>query len=289
MNLVGKILTVLIFVMSLVFMSFAMAVYATHRNWRDVVLNTEATAEKPLGLKPQFERARERNKELQDLQAKLEAELTAAKKDARQALAKLQTESDEQKQQISTSEEELRNPRQSQRQAVAAMEATQATLATLRKEVETLRDDVRDAQGDRDGRFKEVVALTDKLHESVNELKRLKARQLTLTADLAKYKEVLDKHGLKGEPALYTKIPPKVDGLVMATRGNGLVEISIGSDDGLQKGHRLEVYRKAGGVSTYLGRVEVVKTDVDKSVCKVVPEYRKGTIQKGDRVASKLE
>ena len=38
MNLVGKIFIVLIFVMSLVFMAFSMAVYATHRNWREVVV-----------------------------------------------------------------------------------------------------------------------------------------------------------------------------------------------------------------------------------------------------------
>ena len=35
MNLVGKIFTVLILVMSILFMGFAMMVYATHRNWRD--------------------------------------------------------------------------------------------------------------------------------------------------------------------------------------------------------------------------------------------------------------
>ena len=41
MNLVGKIFTVLIFVMSLVFMSFAVVVYATHRNWKEVVERPE--------------------------------------------------------------------------------------------------------------------------------------------------------------------------------------------------------------------------------------------------------
>ncbi len=34
MNLVGKIFTVLIFVMSLVFMAFTVMVYATHVNWQ---------------------------------------------------------------------------------------------------------------------------------------------------------------------------------------------------------------------------------------------------------------
>ena len=38
MNLVGKIFVVFIFVMSLVFMAFAMAVYTTQQNWREVVM-----------------------------------------------------------------------------------------------------------------------------------------------------------------------------------------------------------------------------------------------------------
>ena len=38
MNLVGKIFVFLIFCMSVVFMSFAVMIYATHKNWRDEVL-----------------------------------------------------------------------------------------------------------------------------------------------------------------------------------------------------------------------------------------------------------
>ena len=52
MNLVGKIFVVLIFVMSVVFMAFAMAVYATHKNWREVVaaLAGSGGPSKQLGL-----------------------------------------------------------------------------------------------------------------------------------------------------------------------------------------------------------------------------------------------
>lgn len=50
MNLVGKIFTVLIFVMSLVFMTFAIMVYATQKNWKLVVDNSQDTVERPLGL-----------------------------------------------------------------------------------------------------------------------------------------------------------------------------------------------------------------------------------------------
>ena len=62
MTLVGKIFTVLIFIMSLVFMSFAVMVFATHQNWRDLVKSTDSS-------KPGLERR---------LELKT-AELTAAK------------------------------------------------------------------------------------------------------------------------------------------------------------------------------------------------------------------
>ena len=52
MNLVGKIFVVLILVMSVLFMAFAMAVYATHRNWREVVVNEQATPDNRWGFPP---------------------------------------------------------------------------------------------------------------------------------------------------------------------------------------------------------------------------------------------
>ena len=42
MNLVGKIFVVIICVMSIFFMGLTVAVYATHRNWREVVMNDKA-------------------------------------------------------------------------------------------------------------------------------------------------------------------------------------------------------------------------------------------------------
>jgi len=288
MNLVGKIFTVLIFVMSLVFMSFAVAVYATHKNWRDTVMRPPAEAGRgqEVGLQHQLENAKARNTELKDRLDQLEGALAAEKAAKRQALSKLETENEELKRERDQTEKEHAKLVQSQREAVAAMQATQETLTALRKEVDTLRADIRTAQSSRDDHFKQVVDLTDQLHQAVNEYKRLKARQVTLVADLAKCKELLRVHeiSLEGD-----ETPPRVDGLVLATPGAGLIEVSIGADDGLRKGHTLEVYRIAGGQSTYLGRVVVMKTSPDKSVCKVDPNFRRGTIQKGDRVASKFD
>lgn len=288
MNLVGKIFIVLIFIMSLVFMSFVVAVYATHTHWRDVVMNQQATADKPLGLKPQLDQQKARNQELSDQLDKLKQEVATEKAAKRQQLAKLETENDELKKQRDQQEKELAKLVQAERDAVAAMDATQKTAEALRKEVEGLRDEVRNIQKDRDEQFKRVVDLTDQLHQTVNQLKSADARSKQLAADYANALAVLRKFELKPDPKVYEGTPPKVDGAVLAVTNAGLLEVSIGSDDGLIEGHKLEVYRFAQGVSTYLGRIEVTKVQPDKSVCKILPEFQKGQIQVGDSVASKL-
>lgn len=291
MNLIGKIFTVAILVMSVVFMGMAMAVYATHRNWRDVVTNPQATAttEKPLGLVYQLEDVKQRNDDLKAQLDKAKEALDSEKNEKRQTLAKLETENDELKRQRDQQEQELAQLRQQVREAVAAMNATQDTLKGLRTDVETLRTDLEATIKDRREQFDRVVQRTDELHQAVNELKALKERNTTLAADHAKALEVLRKFDLKPEPALFTGQPPTVQGVVTAVRGGQLLELSIGSDDGLMAGHKLEVYRLGAGANTYLGRVEVTDVQPDKAVAKVLPEFLKGAIQVGDHVSSRLK
>ncbi len=83
---------------------------------------------------------------------------------------------------------------------------------------------------------------------------------------------------------------PPVEGVVLSVAGDGLVEISIGADDGLRRGHRLEVYRRSDpdGRPVYVGRIEVVKMAADKSVCRIERKLAKSPVQKGDRVRRRL-
>lgn len=62
MNIIGKIFVFAVFVMSLVFMSFAVAVYSTHTNWKEEIERTadEVQAGKPLGYKALTEAKKER-------------------------------------------------------------------------------------------------------------------------------------------------------------------------------------------------------------------------------------
>lgn len=279
MNLVGKILTGLIALLSVVFMSFALAVYATHTNWRDRVMNEKD------GYQVLLKKEQEAKRELESLHDRLTKERDAERKAARDVAAALKTEVENLRRENADLKKSLAEEQERVRKAVAAMQATQNNITTATAERDQLRASLAEARKDRDEQFKRVVELTDQVHQMANDLKALQDKYITLAQDLQKYKDLATMLGLTGDVnTLLQKVPPKVEGTVLTAEPTGLIEISLGSDDGLRKGHRLEVFRGP----TYLGRVEVVEARPDRSVCTVIPEFRKGTIQKGDHVASNL-
>ena len=75
----------------------------------------------------------------------------------------------------------------------------------------------------------------------------------------------------------------QLHGSVLSVRNGNLVEVSIGSDDGLQNGTRLEVFRD----NKYLGQVDVVSVGIDKSVARTITvgELENEAIRVGDEVA----
>lgn len=275
MNLVGKIFVFLVLVMSLVFSSFAVVVYATHKNWKDQVDNPNT------GLKKRI--ADEQAKQ-QDLQAeidKLKESIAAEEKDKRKALADLETARTNSEKDITALQAQLADAQKAQQDMVATMAAGQANLDKAVKEVEKLREEIRVAQSERDKSFEQVVKLTDQLHQATNEVTTLKTRQGQLGQQLASARDVLQRHGLSiGESA----VPPALRGKVLAVNQNDLLELSLGSDDGIRTGNTLEVFRG----NSYLGRVQVLTTQSDRAVGKILPDFKKGVIQKGDDVATRF-
>lgn len=77
---------------------------------------------------------------------------------------------------------------------------------------------------------------------------------------------------------------PSIDGVVSAVADDS-VEVTLGGDDGVQMGHFLEVWRD----DQYLGRVVVISVKSDRAVGRIIPEFRRGIIQPGDRVATRLK
>lgn len=286
MNLVGKIFTVLIFLMSIVFATFALSVYTTHKNWRAVVDN----AQEPLGLSQRLDKAKSENTELLKKKKDLEEERKVEKERSDKVLAQLESENQELRKERTENEKKIAELDAAVRDAVGGVKAAHETLANLRKQVETLREDIKTAQADRDDKFKKVVALTDDVHNAVNERMRLEKMNRDLIEQLSKAREALKYVGVNENSNYKDKEPPAgLQGQVTGVPRPDLVEVSVGSDDGLRKGHKLEVVRVEGGNTVYVGRVEVVEAAVDRAVCRTDPKMLRSPVQRGDRVFANLQ
>jgi hypothetical protein len=86
--------------------------------------------------------------------------------------------------------------------------------------------------------------------------------------------------------------PTKVTGKIKTvdSENKGLVTITIGSDDGLQRNHTLEVYRMTP-TPQYLGMIRIVETEHHQAIGRLMPSSvagARGQLREGDIVASSL-
>jgi hypothetical protein len=115
-------------------------------------------------------------------------------------------------------------------------------------------------------------------------VKRLQERHLQLASQLAAQEQVLTAHGLSKDTPV-DGIPPQIRGKILAISQDNMVEVSLGTDDGLRIGHTLEIFRG----SKYLGRLEILEAQPDRAVGKILPGFKKGAIQKDDDVATRFK
>jgi predicted nucleic acid-binding Zn-ribbon protein len=291
MNLVGKILTVLIFLMSLVFMGMTVATYSAHKNWREVVMTgrNEVKGDRSLGLKYQLEDLKERNKELGDQNEVVKKEADRVSKAAAVARTEAETAIKTAQEKVDAAQKRLDDANEAMRKAVGANEASQRNLEAKEKELTDVRKAIDDVRKDRDGLFSDKFRLTDELISANNEVARMREEMQRMGEQYRKLMTVARAKGFGPDTPTSDAPPIVLQGLILAVRANGMVEVSVGSDDGLLKGHILHVFRLSEGVNRYLGRVEVMETAPDKSVCQILPQFQKGAIERGDRVASQLQ
>ena len=280
MNLLGKIFVVLIAVMSLVFMTLALAVYATHKNWKDIV-------DGPNGLQSQLQLARSDYDQLKTDYNRLDSQLKGEVETARQQVRKLESERVALVDRNAAVQTELDQLKAERRDATAAVAATQQNNQRLAQEVTGLREDIRTNEQARDKAFATTLQATEDIHQIKGQLDSTVERNRQLTSQVAGMTRVMDAEGIDPNTPP-DAVVPTVDGLVSQVRqaaGSQLVEVTIGSDDGLKQGNTVEVYRGA----RYLGRIEIIKTSPDRAVGRVDRRFQQGQIQEGDRVATRLK
>ena len=282
MTLVGKILIVVILVMSLIFMTFSLMLYATHKNWRDLVKNPTPSAGKPKGLELQLRDAEEDLRRRQEEMDSLRYSLSMERAARTSALANLESLSNQRQTELDDLRKQRDDLRAQQGDAIRAMELAQENLKRLKTSVEQLSQAIVTSQQDRDDQFAQVLQLTDKLNQSSGVLETLEERNRELAEAIAKTNRVLLRYGLSQDTPLHN-VPPTLEGEVSAVGNSDLVEVSLGSDSGLRVGHQLEVHRPGG---SYLGRLVVVDADANEAVARI--QFKEGIIRRGDLVKTRI-
>jgi len=289
MSVIGRILVVVQVVLSLFFAAFAGAVFTYHENWK---ANYEAAAEsleltktESGNLRQEYEDYKnDNNNALKSAVDRAElAETTADRLQEQNALSTNQLE---------TTKTEL--------DASRALNVISADEARIRRE-ETLKQ--RQVNESLHNKLDDVLASYRALKDDLfaEEIKRseLLNKHEQVIAELREIQTIVRNSGIDLDTVAVNNKdnpPPLVTGKVEnADKGkrNGIeyIEISIGSDDGLLKGHALFVYRLArqkGDRPKYLGKIKLVHVTPDRAVGTVVEKAKNGIIEVGDNVSTKL-
>lgn len=287
MSYVGKILVVVQVVLSLLFMALAGGVYAINANWR---AKHKAVDDQLTETQRNLQDAQEEHRVArQQFEQRLAAQ-TASANDFQAQNVRLQGL-------VATLQQE-NNRLELQRESQTGLAEAKSNEARFRQE-EAQKQRIENAklQGRLDETAAELRNTKDQLFTRDEEYRGLNDRYERNLKQLAYLERIVASHKLETDPEVAGRLeapPPPVTGLILEVRKNRtgrahLVELSIGSDDGLVKGHELDVVRVIGVESPqWLGVVKVVDLDPDSAVAEVILPSKNGIIQEGDNVTTKL-
>jgi hypothetical protein len=291
MQFVGKILVVLQLILSVLFMAFAGVVYNSQMNWRTYANNQKKLVD-------------DTNRKLNDTQAdfdRFKTDTSAKEKEFKEKLASLEGDKKgltNDKARLAQEKEDLSLSQKTYaEQAQIAGEEAQAR----NEESVNLRQITTELQKARDEDFATITKLEDQVRGLQLDFDTAKAKNRDLLAKNSLYQQALAQAGITADPtelASRAAPAPRVEGIVEEVKpakrqgSSELVEISLGSDQGLKKGHEMTVYRtglnKRGQQPKFLCKIVIVNTTPDKAVGEVIESTRNGIIQKGDNVTTKL-
>ena len=275
MNLLGRLLIVLILIGSIIFMSFAVVLYATHTNWKEQA----NTLEQKLKTKTDEYNELQKSKETMETALRLEIKRQTDRGVALTEKVRQLTDDNTQAQKNIT---EL-NVQLAERIKTAELSLNE--LNALRTRLDGISKALFDSQNEWVDMSTQLTKKIDEAHGLALQLATYQSVCAQLAEDYKKAVEVLRKHGLSPDPELYASRPPAgIHGTVTEVRPRGIVELSIGSDSGLVKGHQLDVVRNRGGSSSYIGKVEITETAPDRAVARFMPEFSRGIVQRDDEV-----
>ena len=272
-NVLGKIFVFGVFVMSLMLMSFAVAIYSSHVNWQEVAKKKQEDLDK---LKTEETSL---NQEI----TRLTANIATSEAARDQVIAKFQQALIEKDKELKTLKDARDDKLTEMQKKIADLATVEADLTRAREEVTKLQAEVRDKQQKVDSQVTRAAEIAGQLHEKESFLEIANERKAQLEKQVAQARLLLKQNGLSLDSLPKDRVPT-MNGVVMAVADDA-IEVSLGFDDGLQTGHQIEVYRN----DEYLGRAIVKSVKPDRAIAVLVREYSRGIVQRGDKVTTRLK
>jgi len=272
-NVLGKIFVFGVFVMSLMLMSFAVAIYSSHINWQEVAKKKQDDLDKLKAEETSL------NQEI----TRLTANVAASEAARDQVIAKFQQALIEKDKELKTLKDARDDKLTEMQKKIADLATVEADLTRAREEVAKLQAEVREKQQKVDSQVTRAAEIAGQLHEKESFLEIASERKAQLEKQVAQARLLLKQHGLSLDSLPKDRVPT-INGVVMAVADDA-IEVSLGFDDGLQTGHQIEVYRN----DEYLGRAIVKSVKPDRAVAVLVREYSRGIVQRGDKVTTRLK
>ena len=313
MTFVGKVLVIVQVVLSLCFMAFAGAVYTVQQDWKTAFEQKVQDIErKNAELAQKEEEISLLNKDLaatQSIQQDIAGyvnnidQLTGHIQDdgVRTQLRVIATRAENAEtkaasleRQMEAKDKELMEAKDNYNRVKIENEYALKEAKERTEEAKKLKATNKDLNNQLAQAHDKIFTLEDLKFNLETEARGMADKHKGLLQQVAYVQEILRKANINEQEVLAKdEPPPLVRGLVYNTKapqrtgGTELVEISIGSDDGLSEGHELDIYRTTNG-GQYLGRMQVVFVQADRAVGKVIQKSKNGIIQRGDYVTTKL-
>ena len=199
MTLLGKIFTVMILLMTILFMGFSIVVYATHRNWKTIVTNQVATAENRLGLDQQLANAEDNAEGLEDEIQRLKHKLAVEQVARVHVLAALESRLGNARAKYLTAERNFNDTRVELSRVAIIGETTSDFNKTLLSTVAGLRTNINNVLDDRNIQFDSVVSLTATVNQLEGQERRLAERRDQLVDQLAVRERLIRQNGISLE------------------------------------------------------------------------------------------
>lgn len=288
MSFVGKMLVVLNLVLSFLFMALAGGVFAVHKTWKDKHAQAQAQVDaenkKSAALQAEKDTAAKTHQEEKDALTNRAVAAEANLGNMTQQIATLTQQNND----LQTKTRQFLGVAESK---TAEAGARQDETALRRIENDKLREQLNTVTSE-NRKFRDTLFARDL------ELKELKDRFNSTLTEYGDMRTFLASKGLSFDRESIRRAqepPPKVTGLVTdvkrdKTNRPEFVEISLGSDEGLAIGHKMDLVGSGVGTRSadWLGRIQIVDIGPDWAVGRVIDKAVNGIVEKGDNATTEL-